>query len=306
MEISTILAYLREEKILPSADWKCTAMSGGTMSEVYLLRLEIGMPVVVKINEEKVTKSEAEFLSFYPFLSLLPRLVAVDPVYRFIAYTYIPGSTDNGSGGNKKELLQALVSGLINQYLPVYSGKGWGRQDAPVRSWQQFLMERVKASEEVLNAYLKKKDLSIVSPSTRDLTQNSPKSIPYLIHGDCGVHNFILHEKRLAGVIDPTPVLGWPHDDLIYAFFSTPHELTKEALDAAFEVFTLPLPDRQQLYMEVLIGLYQRLAICVKHHPENFHAYLQAWKYWEGIVGREPLSVNKTEKNSSPISSEKL
>lgn len=306
MGISTILSYLTKEKILPSAGWKCTAMAGGTVSEVYLLQPEIGMPVVVKKNEAKVTKSEAEFLSVYPSISLLPRLVAVDPEYRFMVYTYIPGSTDNSSGGNKKELLQALVTGLINQYQLIYSGKGWGRQDAPVRSWQQFLMEEIKASEKVLNHYLKKKNLSITSPSTRGQKQKTPDSVPYLIHGDCGVHNFILREKRLAGVIDPMPVLGWPHYDLIYAFFSTPHELTKEMLDAAFEGFTLPLPDRQQLYKEVQIGLYQRLAICVKHHPEDFHVYLQAWRYWEKIIGREPLSVNKSEKNSSPIISEKL
>lgn len=306
MEISTILAYLTKEKILPPADWKCTAMAGGTMSEVFLLQPETGRPVVIKINEAKVTKAEADFLSVYSSLSLLPKLVAVDSEYRFMAYTYLPGSTGYPSDSSKKELLQALVSGLINRYQPASSIEDWGWQEAPVKSWQQFLMEEVQTAEEILIPYLKKKNLRIASPPAKGKTYNLHKSAPYLIHGDCGVHNFIFREKRLAGIIDPTPVLGWPHYDVIYAFFSTPHELTKETLDAAFKGFTLPLPDRQQFYKEVLIGLYQRLAICVKHHPEDFHAYLQAWRHWEEIVDSEPPSNNESEKGNSPISSDKL
>lgn len=77
-------------------------------------------------------------------------------------------------------------------------------------------------------------------------------------------------------------------------------------LDAAFESFTLPLSDRQRLYKEVQIGLYQRSAICIKHHPADLPAYLQAWRYRERIFDSEPRSINKSEKDISPATPDKL
>ena len=47
--------------------------------------------------------------------------------------------------------------------------------------------------------------------------------------------NFIFRENRLYGVIDPLPSLGDPLYDLIYAFCSTPEDLTKEAIDYAIK-----------------------------------------------------------------------
>nr|WP_239587430.1 phosphotransferase [Bacillus pakistanensis] len=47
-----------------------------------------------------------------------------------------------------------------------------------------------------------------------------PSKGPFLLHGDCGVHNFVFKGGSLSGVIDPTPVLGEPLYDLLYAFCS--------------------------------------------------------------------------------------
>jgi hypothetical protein len=38
------------------------------------------------------------------------------------------------------------------------------------------------------------------------------------------------------------------------------------------------------LYEEALVGLYLRMAACIKHHPSDFQEYLEAWYYWEEIV----------------------
>jgi len=54
---------------------------------------------------------------------------------------------------------------------------------------------------------------------------------PFLLHGDCGVHNFIFNDNQLSGVIDPSPITGDPLYDFIYAFCSSPDELSKETID---------------------------------------------------------------------------
>ncbi|MDQ0430152.1 fructosamine-3-kinase [Planomicrobium stackebrandtii] len=281
MDISTIITQLTKEKLLPPANWKYKALTGGTMSQVFLLHHGKDAAYVLKFNKAHVTRPEAEFLIAYQKASLLPELVAVDVSHRYIVYTYIPGSTATSLIGGKGELLQTLVERLINHYQPVSVNESWGWQDAPASSWKQFLTEEVQAAQQILVPFLKKKKLHITAPFPVEQHWNRE---PFLIHGDCGFHNFIMREKQLAGVIDPTPILGLPHYDLIYAFFSSPASLTKETLDFAFSGMSADLPEKKQLYEEVLIGLYVRLAICVKHHPVDFPAYVKAWDYWSRLA----------------------
>ena len=287
MEISAILTRLVKEKILSSTNWSCTALTGGTMSQVYLLKKETGKAVIIKINNTDITEAEANFLTVYQHVAILPKIVTVDSRYRYLAYTYISGSTVNSAGTSKKEFLQALVSRLINQYHPISSNESWGRKDAPVKSWVHFLAEEVATAQEILAPYLRELGIELAAPSLNRQSQGFPQSLPYLIHGDCGIHNFIFQDKKLTGVIDPTPIYGFPHYDVIYAFFSSPEDLTRETLNAVFNEMAAILPDKRKLYEEVLIGLYQRLAICVKHHPADLPVYLNAWKYWKEIIGNE-------------------
>ncbi|ANU11086.1 hypothetical protein A1A1_13712 [Planococcus antarcticus DSM 14505] len=286
MYISAIMTHLAEEKILPAANWDITALNGGTTSEVYRLDQENSMIYILKINKEKVTQAEAEFLLAYEHVSLLPNLVTVDRTYLYMIYTYIPGSTTTFNTC-KKELLQTLVIDFINHYQTISSPEAWGWQNASVSSWGKFLSEEVLVATESLRPYLKKENMTIIPPSFTELTNSHLQQMPYLLHGDCGDHNFIIREEKLVGVIDPTPIFGWPHYDLIYAFFSSPHDVTKEALDFAIDRLIVKVPNNKQFYGEVLIILYQRLAICRKHHPADWQAYLEIWNYWNTIVNSQ-------------------
>ena len=86
-------------------------------------------------------------------------------------------------------------------------------------------------------------------------------------------------------MIDPTPVFGEPLYDLIYAFCSSPDDLTKETINsAASHLIIKGNKSEQLLYEEVLIGLYLRLATCIRHHPNDLEDYLKAWNYWKNII----------------------
>lgn len=285
MDIDTIIAYLEEEEIVGSGKWNCKTLTGGTMSQVHLLTQENGMDLVIKQNSAKVSEAEAAFLAAYQPLALLPNLVVVDTEYRFIAYVHIPGSAGY-TCINKKELLQSLVVGLLNHYQRV-SSEAWGWPDEPVNSWEQFLSGEIQAATEILTPYMNKKNIRLTAPCPPDSDPRNVADAPYRIHGDCGIHNFIFREDGLAGVIDPTPIMGHPHYDLIYAFFSSPEDLSQETLDSAFSLLSAKLPGKKQLYEETRIGLYLRLGSCVKHHPADLPLYLKAWDYWNTIVDRQ-------------------
>ncbi|HDR6955064.1 MULTISPECIES: aminoglycoside phosphotransferase family protein [Bacillus cereus group] len=96
-------------------------------------------------------------------------------------------------------------------------------------------------------------------------------------------HNFIFQENKLHGVIDPLPVLGDSIYDLIYAFCSTPEDLTKETIGYAMKQCVFHKNDRD-LYEEIVIGLYLRIDTCLRHHPKDLEDYLAAWRYWMGEV----------------------
>lgn len=283
MDVSTIISKLKKENILPAVSWQSKPLTGGTMSRVFLLHEKNNKSYILKLNNASVTKLEADFLVMYQEITLLPNVVAVDSCHRYIVYAHIPGSTVK-TISSKKEILQTLAVRLINQYQAVSSNAGWGRQDAPASSWQQFLSQEVQAARELVEPFLKKEDIPITVPLPIEQNWDRVQKEPYLIHGDCGFHNFIVCEERLMGVIDPTPILGFPHYDLIYAFFSSPEDLSKDTLDSAIAELTAELPEQKLLYEEVRIGLYVRIAICIKHHPADLPAYLKAWDYWSQIA----------------------
>ena len=56
---------------------------------------------------------------------------------------------------------------------------------------------------------------------------------PFLLHGDCRIHNFTFNDRQLVNLIDPTPVIGNPFYDLIYTFCSTPDDFKKTNIDSA-------------------------------------------------------------------------
>jgi hypothetical protein len=117
---------------------------------------------------------------------------------------------------------------------------------------------------------------------------NSPSRLrkdPYLLHGDCGIHNFIFEDQKLVGVIDPTSVIGDPLYDLIYAFCSSPEELTLETIQPAVNLLISQKGNINEILPEeVIIGLFLRLSSCLKHHPHDFEEYLTAWDYWKKSI----------------------
>jgi fructosamine-3-kinase len=284
MDIKKIIKELIQNKIIYSKTTQFEKLSGGTVSELYLLHNSDGTEYVVKLNEPQVIKSEVNFLNCYKDLNLLPNLLFVEQSYNYIVYSFISGST-NFARKNKLGMLKALVLGLINNYRTVPNVIGWGYADELTDSWQDFLLNEVIEANRILESHLERDEYNFVLNVIETLRKNNIEREPFLLHGDCGVHNFIFNEGQLSGVIDPTPVIGDPLYDLIYAFCSSPDDLTKETIDLAVSYLMIKGGKNNSiLYEEVIIGLYLRLATSIKHHPNDFDEYLKAWYYWKDVI----------------------
>lgn len=280
MDIQLIISELIENRIISPASIQITRLNGGTTSEVYLLKAETSK-FIIKINQEPIIKAEAQFLLTYKELPILPQLVHVHPEFKYLIYRYIEGTTTYIKN-NKPKMLKTLVENLINHYKPAPENAKWGWPDYPVDSWETFQKHEIIAAERKIADRLSPADHQLIYELA---ALGEMKTRKYLLHGDCGVHNFIFQNRELTGVIDTTPIIGDPLYDLVYAFFSSPDELTKETIETAAEqlIFNREI-EPAYLYSQILIGLYLRMETCLYHHPEDFPAYLKAFEYWKEIL----------------------
>ncbi|HFJ9452957.1 aminoglycoside phosphotransferase [Bacillus anthracis] len=271
MDISIIAAQLVKEKVISHYPNSIKVLNGGTTSTVYLLDEKY----VVKLNEPDVIREEADFLSFYKGNTSFSKLLYKEHLHTYIVYSFLEGSTSYEQG-YKRSMLCVLVKEVINKYKIVPEADGWGWKESPVQSWNEFLTTNVVEAHKNIRPYISEEEYrKVLKLANRDAGINQP----FLLHGDLGFHNFIFQGNMLHGVIDPLPVLGDPIYDLIYAFCSTPEDVTKETIDYAMKQCVFHKKDRD-LYEEIVIGLYLRIDTCLRHHPKDLEDYLVAWRYW--------------------------
>ncbi|MBA2871945.1 hypothetical protein HNQ85_002235 [Anoxybacillus calidus] len=283
MNMQKTISDLIAKEILPDNFIEYKQLAGGTSSSLAVICYNDNAKYVIKTNEPQVIEAESYFLDYYRDISLLPDLLYVDPSHQYIVYTFIQGITDYPKK-NKTEMLKTLVQQLINHYKPAPNSKKWGWADDLTDSWESFLLRKVRDAKKVLHSILSEEDFHIVCQFVNDTKRQSFIDEPFLLHGDCGVHNFIFAKKQLRGVIDPTPVYGPPLYDLIYAFCSSPDNLTFDTIKSAADHFVFGKPSDELLHKEVIIGLYLRIATGVRHHPHDLNKYLQAWSYWKNRI----------------------
>ncbi|KAB2440887.1 phosphotransferase family protein [Bacillus luti] len=278
MDISIIAKQLVNEKVILHDPKNIKVLNGGTTSTVYLLDTNC----VVKLNEPEVIREEAYFLEFYKSTNMFPELLYKDPLSRYFVYSFLEGTT-SCKPGHKRSILCKLVKEVINKYGIVPEAEGWGWKESLVQCWKEFLTTNVIEAYENVRRYISEEEYRTVLKLANSPNRGTGINQPFLLHGDFGFHNFIFRENRLHGVIDPLPVLGDPLYDLIYAFCSTPEDVTKEVINYAMKQCVFHRKDRD-LYEEIVIGLYLRIDTCLRHHPKDLEEYLVAWRYWMGEI----------------------
>ncbi|QIW20097.1 phosphotransferase [Bacillus thuringiensis] len=271
MDISIIVAQLVKEKVISHYPNSIKVLNGGTTSKVYLLDEKY----VVKLNEAEVIREEANFLSLYEENALFSKLLYKEPLHTYIVYSFLEGNTSYKQGHKRITLVQEV----INKYEIVSGIDGWGWKESPAQSWSEFLTTNVMEAHENVRPYISEEEYRTVLNLANSPSRGTGINQPFLLHGDLGFHNFIFQGNKLHGVIDPLPVLGDPIYDLIYAFCSTPEDLTKETIDYVMKQCVFRKKD-SDLYEEIVIGLYLRIDTCLRHHSKDLENYLAAWRYW--------------------------
>jgi hypothetical protein len=281
-EVNDIIRYLRESGIIDYTTKVTNKMNGTTDGLVYTLTVNDEAKYVLKQDSQQSISLVEQLHQFYIQSTLLPKLIYTDPAKTFIVYSYINGTT-HYKRGSKINWLKALVNGLINHYENYQQTDKWGFWiEDPCQTWLDFIDQGVEYARIDLGDLLPTEDYYKVKSFVGNISKGERQE-RFLLHGDCGVHNFVFEQFTLTGVIDPSPIIGPMLYDFIYAFCSSPDDLNLETLIPAFNLLNQKPIERSRLIEEVVIQLYCRIGTCLKHHPHDLADYLMAWDYWKSL-----------------------
>lgn len=261
----------------PVSVWR--ELKGGTQSAVGVIGTEESPQLyVLKANTKEIVENETRFLNLYQGISLLPTVHYIDPEFRYFVYDFIPGGTSYPRG-NKSELMIELVDEFLARYVHPVSYDEY--------SWVETLEhteESVSYASSIIGERLSEQDHNLAKALGRERPAVTDPGDIYVLHGDFGVHNFLFTDIGLAGVIDPLPVIGRKRYDLLYAFCSSPDDLTLpvllHAVQRAEEEKEI---DIRLLSRDMLLALFSRMSTCLCFHSEDFPQYLLVWDEWKRI-----------------------
>lgn len=277
MKPEEILRELYAQNFFDDEQVELSTFAGGTVSQVYLVKRQDSPPLVLKANDPVSNEIEVSFLKQYADCSILPRVCFTDNEFRFFLQSYVAGSTAYIPGRKKQQLL-TLTEELLNKYTPIANNKRFGFEDELRSTWGEFLHELVSEAKQMAQGVMTEKDYQIV---LRALSKISEPEQVYRIHGDCGAHNFILVASgELKGIIDPMPIFGDPLYDLLFAFCSTPDDLSRETLAPAINKLRISPGPTDNSDTLLIVSLYIRVSRAIKHQPDDVQAYREAWTSW--------------------------
>ena len=284
LDTNSIVKKLCEAGVIDSNSQVSNKMNGTTDGSVYTLTINEEPKYVLKWDSPQNISVVEQLFHTYQHATVLPELLYTDPAKAFIIYTYIKGVT-HYERGSKINWLTRLIQGLINHYEKVQQTDKWGFwMEAPYETWSDFMDQGVEYARINVGSLLSIEDYHKVKSLVEKLSKVEGRE-KYLLHGDCGVHNFVFADNTLTGIIDPSPIVGPVLYDFIYAFCSSPDDLNLETLIAAFALLNHePTVEQSTLIEEVIIQLYCRIGICQKHHPHDLADYLKAWDYWKDLI----------------------
>jgi RimJ/RimL family protein N-acetyltransferase len=284
------LDTLRRMGIVPASSMLLPRMAGKTEGRVYAIAVD-GLPrFILKYDELNYNRNATAFHREYSGCGWLPEVRFIDPEYRYFVYDYVAGQPGAAAASiPKSEWMGQLVKNVVNQYRPASAAQGWGWLDEPLSPTRaDFLERRMGEARRRIGSALPLED-HIAVMQIVDAKFGQPEPAPYLLHGDCGVHNFLFGAEGLLGLIDPSPMIGPPIYDVLFAFCSTPDDLTSETLEASLRELNprlLPGGARLgvQLAEDMLLALYSRIATCIKYGTDATE-YLRAWEHWKLQAG---------------------
>lgn len=235
--------------------------------------------IVFNINDEYLIKTvdditydtQTEFLEFYKEVPQFQKVIHKNKNLKYICFDYKEGKLFRKENMDPKEVISQVFN-IVNNYKE-YNHEYYGYLYEDEKSWYEFLKDEVEYSNNKMKDT--NIDLSKVNKALEIIKEyNSPK---YLIHGDFGVHNFIVNNNEI-NVIDPMPVVGDKLYDFYFSIYSDTDifdYVSKEHILSYFE------EDETIKNAMLTIAFFIRMSRAYVYDKQFFHIYT---KYYEEVI----------------------
>ena len=239
--------------------------------DLYYFTSGKGEATVFSIREQFLIKicSRPELLVYQAFLSknktsYFQKIKYINFDLEYICLTFTKGHQYQDDL-SVEYLLSTVFNITFNYQLIDYQGFGYLFEDH--KTWSEFLEDEVSYSTSILGD-----DVFDIAKVQEALSLISKYSVgQFLLHGDLGVHNFIVNRSKLY-VIDPMGLVGDPVYDFYYALFSDHQIFLSVSLDRILNYFNRDINYKK---MMIIIVFYIRLCRAFEYDRENYQYYLE-------------------------------
>lgn len=234
----------------------------GTNSSVYLLNEKY----TLKIHNDIKIKAEYEFC-IRNKNNYFQNMIYCQNENKYIVYKYIDGVTQKGIFNLENIMYE--IKDIIDNYHN-YENEGFGYLYEECDTWENFLKKQIDFHKTRIKELIDEVDILNQAIDTLSKYPFEKK----LLHGDLGIHNFIIRKNKIVGIIDPEPIIGDKIYDYIFAIFSNINIIKNINIGRVFEILNEP---REKVKAMILIVLYMNISRCIKYHVNDLDFYLELW-----------------------------
>ena len=240
-------------------------MKKGTDSKVFL----VNKKYIFKFHNKNVIKAEYEFFNLCKN-DLNEQIVFVDENFNYIVYKFIENDGKVDNVANLVETIKKYIEGYSD-----FDGEGYGFLFEETKGWEEFLNYELDDKKEFALKVLNEEDYKKVQKAIKTISNFGFEK--KLMHGDFGFHNMLFLNGKLAGVIDPQPMIGDPLYDFVFCILSD-EDIAQDEIVSNFYKF-VPTEPKEKVEAMILFVLFGRIARCVKYHLEELKHFIKLWQH---------------------------
>ena len=226
---------------------------------------------LIKTVDELTYSSQTEFLNFYKVIPQFQNIIHTNKNLQYICFEFKKGNLYRKNRIKPEKTLNQVFN-IVNQYKE-YNHDYFGYLYEDEKSWYEFLKDEVEYSNNKMKST--NIDLAKVENALKELKNYVPKK--YLIHGDFGVHNFIVNEEQI-NVIDPMPVVGDYLYDFYFSIYSDTEIFSNIDVSKILNYFDI---DKQIKQATLTIVLFIRMSRAFVYDNDKFNIYE---KYYNEVI----------------------
>lgn len=228
--------------------------------------------LVFSINNEYLIKTLSKeelniykiFFSLYKDNDYFQKVIYINNKLNYICFKFFEGNRFQDIKYDYKKAIEEIYN--ITKSYKVINYDFYGYLDYKVNTPYEFLLSEVEYAKEKLYEMNIDKVYDAIN-SIKDY--NYPK---YLLHGDFGIHNFIVSSNKIK-VIDPMPLVFDPLYDFYFACLSSSFLIKK--IDLIFKYYERDNNYKKNLF---IIVFFIRMSRAYVYDKEHFNDYLKIYK----------------------------